>query len=75
MKEFLRKHRLDLVFALAGGIGGFLYWKFIGCLSGTCVIKSVWYLTTLYGMALGWVMGSLGRDLVMSFRKQKKYDR
>ncbi|HUX96463.1 MAG TPA: DUF6132 family protein [Bacteroidales bacterium] len=74
MKEFIRKHRLDIVFSLAGGIGGFLYWKYVGCLSGTCVIKSVWYLTTLYGMALGWVIGSLGRDLVMSFKKEKKYD-
>lgn len=74
MKEFIRKHRLDIVFALAGGIGGFLYWRFVGCLSGTCVIKSVWYLTTLYGMAMGWVIGSLGRDLVLSFRKEKKYD-
>ena len=74
MKEFIRKYRFDIAFSLAGGIGGFLYWKFIGCLSGTCVIKSVWYLSTIYGMALGWVIGSLGRDLIMSFRKEKKYD-
>ncbi len=74
MKEFIKQHRSDIIFSLAGGIGGFLYWKFIGCLSGTCVIKSVWYLSTLYGMALGWVIGSLGRDLLMSFKKEKKYD-
>jgi hypothetical protein len=74
MKDFFRKHLIGLIFSGAGAIGGFLYWKFVGCLSGTCFIKSVWYMSTLYGMLLGWVIGSLGRDLVMSFRKEKKYD-
>jgi hypothetical protein len=74
MKEFLKKYLVEIIFAVTGAIAGFLYWKFVGCLSGTCVIKSVWYLSTLYGVALGWVAGSLGRDLVLSFRKEKKYD-
>lgn len=74
MKEFIKKYLVEIIFAVTGAIGGFLYWKFIGCLSGTCVIKSVWYLSTLYGGLLGWVVGSLGRDLVLSFRKEKKYD-
>ncbi len=74
MKEFLKKYLVEIIFAVTGAIAGFLYWKFVGCLSGTCVIKSVWYLSTLYGVALGWVVGSLGRDLVLSFRKEKKYD-
>ncbi|NMC41359.1 MAG: hypothetical protein GYA43_09355 [Bacteroidales bacterium] len=59
-------------FTLAGAIAGFLYWKFIGCLSGTCFIKSVWYMSTLYGMAAGYVAGSLLTDLLRSFRKEKK---
>ena len=74
MKEFVKKYLVEIIFAVTGAIGGFLYWKFVGCLSGTCVIKSVWYLSTLYGGLLGWVVGSLGRDLVLSFRKEKKYD-
>ena len=74
MKEFVKKYLVEIIFAVTGAIGGFLYWKFVGCLSGTCVIKSVWYLSTLYGGILGWVVGSLGRDLVLSFRKEKKYD-
>ena len=58
----------------AGAIGGFLYWKYIGCTSGTCVIKSVWYLSTIYGVALGYVIGSLVEELVVKFRKEKKYE-
>jgi len=72
MKEFLKKHLLIIVFITAGGIAGFLYWKFVGFLSGTCIIKSVWYMSTAYGMGIGWILGSLAGDLVVSFKKNKK---
>jgi hypothetical protein len=72
MKEFIRKHIISVIFALAGTIAGFLYWRFVGCASGTCIIKSVWYLSTLYGLVLGWVIGGLAGDLIHKFRKPKK---
>ena len=74
MKEFVKKHLIEIIFSVTGAIGGFLYWKFIGCLSGTCVIKSVWYLSTLYGGIFGWVIGSLGKDLILRFKKEKQND-
>ena len=74
MKDFFRKHLITVIFMSAGAIGGFLYWKYIGCTSGTCVIKSVWYLSTIYGVALGYVIGSLVEELVVKFRKEKKYE-
>lgn len=74
MKEFLKKHFIVIIFSAVGAVGGFLYWKYIGCLSGTCVIKSVWYLSTLYGLGLGWILGSLTVELIMNFKKQKKYE-
>jgi hypothetical protein len=74
MKDFLRKHLVSLIFAVAGGVGGFLYWKFIGCASGTCFIKSVWYMSTLYGILLGYVTGGLIEDLILKFRKTGKYE-
>ncbi len=58
---------IKVVFTLAGALGGFLYWKFVGCESGTCPIKSVWYYSTLWGLALGYLMG----DLVTGFIKKK----
>jgi len=72
MKNFIKKHLLTIIFALTGGIAGFLYWKFVGCTSGTCIIKSVWYLSTIYGMVFGGLLGNLGEDLVMKLKKEKK---
>ncbi len=74
MKDLIKKNLLVLIFSAAGTLGGFLYWKFIGCLTGTCLIKSTWYLSTLYGTGIGWILGSLVNDLVLNFKKQKKYE-
>jgi len=39
MKKFL-KNNLWVPGLLLGALGGFLYWKYIGCSSGTCPITS-----------------------------------
>ncbi len=36
-----------------GGVGGFLYYYFIGCASGTCPITSNPYVSTGYGAMMG----------------------
>jgi len=54
-----RKLSTKVILALIGAIGGFLYWKFIGCESGTCPIKSVWYYSTLWGLLMGYVIGDI----------------
>lgn len=40
-------------FLVIGGIGGFAYYYFIGCNSGTCPITSNPYISTTYGMIMG----------------------
>jgi len=72
MKSFIRKHLITIIFAATGGVAGILYWKFVGCSSGTCIIKSVWYLSTLYGLVFGGLIGNLAEDLVLKFKKEKK---
>lgn len=72
MKETIRKHWLKILLTLMGALGGFLYWKFVGCKSGTCPIKSVWYLTTLWGAVLGYLLGDIIKGLID--KKQKKGD-
>jgi len=52
-------------FAITGAVGGFLYWKFVGCVSGTCPIKSVWYLSTLWGTAMGYLLGDLSASFIL----------
>jgi len=71
MKEFLRKNSLLIIFSVSGLTGGFLYWKYIGCLSGSCPIKSVWYWSTLYGGLLGFITGSFLNDIILKYRKKK----
>ncbi|HMQ68907.1 MAG TPA: DUF6132 family protein [Ignavibacteria bacterium] len=38
---------------IIGAVAGFLYWKFIGCESGTCPITSNKYISVTYGAILG----------------------
>jgi hypothetical protein len=57
--------RYKLLITIIGAIGGFLYWKYIGCASGTCPIKSVWYLMTLWGTAMGYLLGDLSVNFVV----------
>ena len=49
---------------IIGGISGYLYWKYIGCSTGTCAITSVWYKSTLYGMFMGGMLFDLIRDFL-----------
>lgn len=58
MKKIIRKGFWSVALTLAGALGGFLYWRYVGCESGTCLIKSTWYLSTLWGAVLGWLIGS-----------------
>jgi len=69
-KIFLSK-RLQLIFLLAGAAGGFMYWRFVGCTSGTCLIKSVWYWSTLWGAAMGYLIGDLINDIINKRKKKK----
>lgn len=73
--EFLKKNRILIISSIAGAIGGFLYWKYVGCLSGTCPIKSVWYLSTLFGTVLGYLAGSLFNDLLIKIRNKKNQNK
>ena len=47
-KYFKRIH-----FPVLGACGGFAYYYFVGCASGTCAITSNPYISTVYGAMLG----------------------
>lgn len=44
------------IFAAAGGIAGYAYYYYIGCASGTCPITSNPYISTGYGMLIGYLL-------------------
>jgi len=70
--EIIKQKKIALIFLLLGAVGGFLYWKFVGCTSGTCAIKSVWYWSTLWGAAVGYLLGDFINDLLIRSKKKKE---
>lgn len=59
-----RQWGLKVIFSALGAVGGLLYWKLVGCTSGTCALKSVWYFSVLWGMAMGYLLGDLLGSLI-----------
>ena len=53
MKVFLKKYKLTIIGVILGAIGGYIYYYFIGCNSGTCAITSKPLNSTLYGALMG----------------------
>ncbi|MBI9035971.1 MAG: hypothetical protein JEZ03_16035 [Bacteroidales bacterium] len=51
-----------IIMIALGAIGGFAYWHFVGCASGTCPIQSYWYTSTAYGALIGYFVGGLFGD-------------
>ena len=51
--NFLNKYKLTFLGVLAGAIGGYLYYHFIGCYSGSCAITSQPVNSTIYGAFMG----------------------
>jgi hypothetical protein len=65
MNKWLVKNRLYFIGALTGCIAGYLYWKFIGCVNGTCLITSNPVRSAVYFA----IMGAL---LFGIFKKENK---
>ncbi|MBI5464506.1 MAG: hypothetical protein HY966_06100 [Ignavibacteriales bacterium] len=42
-----------IAFPLIGAAGGYAYYYFVGCVSGTCPITSNPYISTAYGAVIG----------------------
>lgn len=72
VNNFLKSKRLQLIFLVIGAVGGFLYWKFVGCKTGTCPIQSVWYWTVLWGSAVGYLVGDFISDIITKHKKKSE---
>ena len=62
--SYFWKNKLTVLGILAGAAGGYLYYHFIGCTSGSCPITSQPVNSTLYGAMMGGLLFS-------SFKKEK----
>ncbi|WP_325404348.1 hypothetical protein [Agriterribacter sp.] len=65
MKKWLIHNKLLLTGAIVGGVGGFIYWRLVGCNSGTCAITSNARNSTVYFAVMGALLFSM-------FKKQTK---
>ena len=59
VQALLKKHYLKLIGIAVGLLGGYLYYYFIGCNSGSCAITSNPWISTLYGGLIGYLLVDL----------------
>jgi len=64
MEKFFKKNSIKITITLVGALGGFGYYYFIGCASGTCPITSNPYISIIYGGVLGYLFSDI-------FKKKK----
>lgn len=58
MVIFFKQYGMILLGVVLGALAGFLYYKYVGCVNGTCAITSNPYISTLYGAAMGGLLFS-----------------
>ena len=51
--ELINKYKVTLIGILIGAIGGYAYYYFVGCSSGTCAITTSPINSSLYGAMMG----------------------
>lgn len=62
VKNFLKRYWPAMGGILIGAVGGFLYWRYVGCASGTCPITSSPVMSTLWGALMGGLLFSMFGD-------------
>ena len=53
IRNFFESQWLTLTGIAVGALGGFLYWKFVGCTTGSCPITSSPVNSALWGALMG----------------------
>jgi H+/Cl- antiporter ClcA len=59
IKKVFTQYWLVLLGVVIGALGGFLYWLYIGCSSGSCPITSSPFLSSLWGAVMGGLLFSI----------------
>ena len=59
IKQLFKRHWLKLLGVLVGAAGGYLYYYYVGCVSGSCPITSNPYRMMIYGALMGYLLFEL----------------
>jgi hypothetical protein len=68
MMQRLKVSIHEIIGLMVGAAGGFVYYKTVGCSTGTCPITSNPWISTLWGTLIGYLLGSL-------FNRNKKIEK
>lgn len=74
-KSFLQRNFGMFFFVTLGLIAGFLYYKYVGCVSGTCAITANPIMSVLYGSILGGLFHSIITEIFIPMSKRKHLDK
>lgn len=69
--EWIKRNKWIMVGAVLGALGGYAYYHFVGCASGTCAITSSPVNSTLYGTLMGGLFVNLFSVLGKPINKKK----
>ena len=56
MTRNLKKWLRPVLFTLGGALAGYLYYRLVGCASGSCAITSNPWISSGYGAVIGWLL-------------------
>ena len=72
MKNWIKKNKLYFLGAVIGALAGFLYWKYVGCLTGTCSITASPLNSTIYFAIFGSILfGLITKQSVTTVTKKQ----
>jgi hypothetical protein len=58
MKNLISNYIISIIGVMLGALGGYLYYFFVGCSSGSCAITSNPINSILYGGVMGYLLFS-----------------
>ena len=59
MNKKFKKWVRPVLFTLGGALAGYLYYRLVGCASGTCAITSNPVVSMIYMGLLGWLLSGV----------------
>lgn len=68
-KKSFKRYLPTLILTIVGAAGGYLYYLYVGCASGACLITSNPVISTIYGGVFGLLIGFI---VTPSKKKEKK---
>ncbi len=74
MKKIIQKYKLEVIGIPAGMLGGWLYWYYVGCTSGSCAITSSPVNSTLYGAVLGALLFGMFKKETKNNKRQNEHE-